>query len=209
MLVFTRLIHQIAACARSLARKMCKQEGAELIEFAISLPLLVVFVVGIYDFGSAFTLKQKLGNITFEAARIAASQPMSGLSNTGSCGAPGSICTIRDIVASDLRQNRVNDCSLGGATGAPSPSAPLTWIFTATGTCSGSLILTVGRGNLYSATLPNPPFSANTYTTDATQIKMQYPYQWQFNRVIGLLVSGANYPGNSTLTLTAVIQNLD
>ena len=59
---------------KRFARRMREQDGAELVEFAISLPLLVVFVVGIYDFGAAFTLKQKLGNITLEAARIAASQ---------------------------------------------------------------------------------------------------------------------------------------
>ena len=32
-------------------------QGAALLEFAISLPLLVVFVVGIYDFSGAFNQK--------------------------------------------------------------------------------------------------------------------------------------------------------
>lgn len=213
MLAFTRSLQQIVAGARSLARKMCKQEGAELVEFAISLPLLVVFVVGIYDFGSAFTLKQKLGNITLEATRIAASQPMSDLSNPTSCGtAPASICGIRDIVANDMSQTHVNDCGLSGARGAPVSGLPLAWRFAASGnSCPGTLTLTIWRGGTFTTTpiLPSPPFSSLPYTTEATQLTLSYPYQWQFNRVIGLVVPGANYPGNSSLVLKTVMQNLN
>ena len=37
--------------------------GSQMLEFAVTLPLLVVFVVGIFDFGEAFNTKQKLTNI--------------------------------------------------------------------------------------------------------------------------------------------------
>ncbi len=47
--------------------------GSQLLEFAVALPLLVVFVVGIFDFGGAFNLKQKLNNIAREGARFASS----------------------------------------------------------------------------------------------------------------------------------------
>src|SRR5579871_1785524 len=36
-----------------------QDSAAQLVEFAVTLPLLVVFVVGIFDFSGAFTLKQK------------------------------------------------------------------------------------------------------------------------------------------------------
>ena len=36
------------------------EQGAALLEFAISLPLLVVFIVGIFDFSGAFNQKQKI-----------------------------------------------------------------------------------------------------------------------------------------------------
>ncbi len=49
--------------------------GSQLLEFAVALPLLVVFVVGIFDFGAAFNVKQKLSNITREAARFASTLP--------------------------------------------------------------------------------------------------------------------------------------
>ncbi len=35
-------------------------QGSAILEFAIVLPLLVVFVVGIYDFSGAFNQKQKI-----------------------------------------------------------------------------------------------------------------------------------------------------
>ena len=44
--------------------------GAALIEFAVALPLLVVLVVGIFDFGGAFNLKQELNNAVREGARF-------------------------------------------------------------------------------------------------------------------------------------------
>ncbi len=45
---------------RPLATLRHKAEGSALIEFAICLPLLVVFLVGIYDFSGAFNQKQKM-----------------------------------------------------------------------------------------------------------------------------------------------------
>ena len=45
--------------------------GSALLEFAITLPLLVVFVVGIYDFSGAFNQKQKIAQAAQEAyARV-------------------------------------------------------------------------------------------------------------------------------------------
>jgi Flp pilus assembly protein TadG len=44
-------------------RRLRQREGAEIAEFAVSIPLLAVFVVGIFDFGSAFTVKQKISNV--------------------------------------------------------------------------------------------------------------------------------------------------
>lgn len=195
-------LRSIIQVMHRLVQHLREQDGAELVEFAVSLPLLVVFVVGIYDFGAAFTLKQKLGNITLEAARIAASQPMNDLSNAaGSCSAPASICEIRDIVANDLAQNHADsNCPLTGVTASASP--PLDWKFTASG-CT----LEINRGFLISGVALQSPFSGN-YTMETTQVKLTYPYQWQFGRVIGLLVPGANFSG-SAFSSQATMENLN
>src|SRR3981081_909149 len=54
-------------------------QGAALLEFAIVLPLLVVFVVGIFDFSGAFNQKQKIEQAAQEGAIIAGAQPMSDI----------------------------------------------------------------------------------------------------------------------------------
>src|SRR5260370_240663 len=56
--------------------------GAALLEFAISLPLLVVFVVGIFDFSGAFNQRQKIEQAAQEGAIVAAAQPMSDIDSS-------------------------------------------------------------------------------------------------------------------------------
>ena len=46
---------RLGAAARFLS---CDDHGAQLVEFAVALPLLVVFVVGIFDFSNAFNYTQ-------------------------------------------------------------------------------------------------------------------------------------------------------
>jgi len=49
-------------CSRVAALARRDDRGSQMVEFAVTLPLLMVFVVGIFDFSGAFTLKQKLTN---------------------------------------------------------------------------------------------------------------------------------------------------
>ena len=187
-------------------QNLAGSEGAEILEFAISLPLLVVVVVGVFDFGSAFTVKQKVGNTALEGARVASNQPTSDLSVAGACGAPPSICSVRDVVDSNLVASKLNDCGL--ATAAGTAGTPLAWTFTTNTGCAGTLTLTIERGKTYPATLPNPPFQAN-YTIETTRVTLSYPYQWQFNRVIPLVAPSANYPATSQINTIAIMQNLN
>lgn len=187
-------------------RFLRSDQAAELIELAASLPLLVVFMVGIYDFSSAFITKQKITQITAEATRIAVNEPTSDFNTvSGACQAPTSICGLRTIIASALTSNGINDCGLAGASATNTPPT-FTWQFTSSnGTCSG-LVLIIERGKNYFIPL-QPPFQPN-YEVEATRITLIYPYQWQFSRVIGLIAPGANYT-NSPIQSVAVMQNLN
>ena len=187
--------------------KLGGSEGAEILEFAISLPLLLVVVVGVFDFGTAFTVKQKLGNTALQGARVASNQPTADLSLAGGCNAPASICSVRDVVDKNLVASALNDCGLATANGVP--GAALTWTFTTTGTCAGPLTLTIERGYTYTAALPSPPFFAALYTIEATRLTLNYPYRWQFNRVAPLVAPGANYPAVSQINSVAIMQNLN
>ena len=159
-----------------------------------------------FDFGTAFTAKQKLGNVALQAARVASNQPTADLSLAAACGAPESICSVRDVVESNLVASRLNDCGLGTVNGAGSGS--LSWTFTANTGCGGTLTLIIERGYVYTATLPAPPFQAN-YTIEATRVTLSYPYRWQFNRVVPFIAPAANYPATTQINSIAILQNLN
>lgn len=193
-------------------------DGAEIVEFVVSLPLLMVAVVGIFDFGSAFIVRQKVSTAALHGARVASNQPASDLSVTGGpCSAPSSICALRDVIDTTLTKSRLNDCGLASAVATGVPGT-LTWTFTASTGCPGTLTLKIERGCVLGAptcagttstTLPAPPFDAATYWIEATRITISYPYKWEFNRVIGLLVPGANYASTSQITSVGIMQNLN
>jgi hypothetical protein len=171
-------------------------EASSLAEFAISLPLLIVLVVGIFDFGGAFNQKQQLSNAMREAARFGASEATNDLCL--GCAPVPSVDAIRSLVDSYLVAARLNDCGLGGAAGTAT-SGKLTWTYTASGNgCpSPGLTLTIIRGfpdcglqaTNYGGAGGNPIASLQI---PCTGVAISYPYQWHFNSVIQLLVPGAN-----------------
>jgi TadE-like protein len=180
--------------------------GSQIVEFAVSLPLLVVLVVGIFDFGSAFTVKQKLAYATRDGARVAASQPTNDLSLSGPpCSAPASVCALRDVVDQNLVAGKINDCGLASSNAAS--SGTLAWTFTASTSCPGTLTLTIDRGYTYTATLASP-FQA-AYTIEGTKVTLSYPYKWQFNKVIQFIAPGATYAGVSQIMSVGIMQNLN
>jgi Flp pilus assembly protein TadG len=184
------------------------ESGTQIVELAATLPLLVVLVVGIFDFGTAFNLKQKLSNTAREAARFGSSQPTNDLP-LGGGGAPASVVAVRDLVASSLTAAKVNDCGLTTAA-APSSNAaaPRQWTYTTGTGCPGNLVLTIDRGDgSFQAT--NTGASGPIYVI-STHVTISYPYQWEFNRVIKLLVSGsAAAQGPSQISVDATVPNMD
>src|SRR5580658_3244544 len=111
---------------RSLAcRRLGAGDGAsQIAEFALSLPLLVVFVVGIFDFSGALALKQKLTNAAREGARVAAADPATDLTG-GVTPVPVSVADAFYVVDNYLKSENLNDCGL--STTPPTPSGTLTW----------------------------------------------------------------------------------
>jgi TadE-like protein len=188
--------------ATALSRTCPDERAAQIVEFALSLPLLVVFVVGIFDFSGALSLKQKLTNAAREGARVAASDPSNDLGNT--TGLPVSVVDAFYVVDNYLLSEKINDCGLSSVP-PTGPTAGLTWISTTTGCPGGpsaSLQLTIIRGCVTAQTQGNT-------TTDVinTCVKIQYPYKWRFNSVITLLVPSATYASVTSITTTATAFN--
>lgn len=182
-------------------RLLIGSEGAQIVELAVSLPLLALLFVGTYDVGQAFNVKQKLVAATREGARFAANQSTMDLNRVTST--PASIAAVRDVIDSYLLANNVNDCGLNAAT-AGSP-AGWSWTFTATGCPGGNFTLTINRGYTFTTTSTNAGNNV-TVTVEATQVVMSYPYQWQFNQVVRII--GGNI-AVSPIPTSAVVQNLN
>jgi Flp pilus assembly protein TadG len=71
----------MAAMTR-LRKRMRSERGAELIEFALTLPLLLLLVLGIIEFGFMFQEYEVVTNAAREGARIGALIPSAGYKAT-------------------------------------------------------------------------------------------------------------------------------
>jgi Flp pilus assembly protein TadG len=185
--------------------------GAQLVEFAVSLPLLVVFVVGIFDFSGAFTLRQKLTNVARDAARVAAADPATDLGST----TPVSVADAFQVVDNYLIANNLSDCGVTQASlTAGSGASALTWSSSA-GSCpttAGLATITINRGYYFPPTgagLPSVSCTSQSLGVQGaligTCVSIQYAYQWRFGRVAGLLGASSTLP--STISATAVALN--
>ena len=178
----------------------CRDDGAaQIVEFALSLPLLVLFVVGIFDFSGALTLKQKLTNAAREGARVAAADPANDLG--APVGIPASVSDAYQVVDNYLLSEKINDCGLAGKT--PTQTAgTLKWTSPSLTGCPGGtgLTLTVDRGCLTSQGT-----GQNSIDVVDTCVTILYPYVWRFTGVSGLL--GGNFVPPVSITATAVAFN--
>jgi hypothetical protein len=188
------------------------ERAAQLVEFAVALPLLVFFVVGIFDFSNAFTLKQKLTNIARDAARVAAADPANDLySLSSSAPVPLSVMDAFRDIDSYLFANKINDC---GITASGSPVGT-TWTFTASGNgCPPpGLTIIINRGYYFTAAAATQPAvncsgpqlaGAQTFII-STCVSIQYAYRWRFGGVANIL--GATTVLPTAITAAAVAMN--
>jgi Flp pilus assembly protein TadG len=196
-------------CWRVLERLTHRADGgAQLVEFAVSLPLLVIFVVGIFDFSGAFTLKQKLTNIARDAARVAAADPSSDLTSAS----PTSVIDAFQVVRNYLAANSINDCGITSA----GTKSQLTWTFTASGNgCpSPGVTLIVNRGYYFAPSAASQPVGINcqpsTTPTSAvigTCVSLQYNYPWRFGRLSYLFGQTAALPSSISAAAVAINEN--
>jgi hypothetical protein len=202
---------RLRSCVGDLARLCLRDDGgAQLVEFAVALPLLVFFVIGIFDFSNAFTFKQKLTNVTRDAARAAASDPANDLQSP-STPVPASVIDAFYDIDNYLVANNVNDCGISSST--PSASG-LTWTYTATGNGCPPLGLTIiiNRGYYFPSAAATQPANCQTPVPPGAQtaiigtcISVQYGYQWRFGRIASVLGASTALP--TTITAAAVAMN--
>src|SRR5690348_16255443 len=123
-----RTFLQRLSLARRSARRWtlrgaARTEGAQLLEFALALPVLLVFVVGIIQFAGAFNLKQKEANAAREGARVMVSNDLSSTTCTsGYCSVQAAASAMANYMT-----NASFDSSCIDPT-TPSTTGPPTWI---------------------------------------------------------------------------------
>ncbi len=195
MTMATKRVSQAPPLAKP-ARHWRDDHASQIVEFAISLPLLVFLVVGIFDFSNALTLKQRLTNAARDAARVAAADPATDLVNpSAASGVPVSVGDAFQVADNYLLSEQLNDCGLSGATATF--SAPLNWTYASTGTCPGSgITLLINRGCINAVST-----SGGTVELIGTCVTITYPYKWEFNNVASSL--GWTGSGPSTIVVKA------
>lgn len=183
--------------SRRRLNRLRDDRASQIVEFALSLPLLVLMVVGIFDFSNALSLKQKLTNAARESARVAAADPANDL---GSTSVPASVSDAFQAVDNYLLSENIPDCGLASA---PAPAqSNLQWTYTSTGSgCPGTGIqLIIDRG-CKSAAATN----SGTLNLIGTCVTITYAYKWEFNNVASVL--GWTASGPSTLYVHAGLLN--
>jgi len=207
---------QVRKCLRGLARSAWRDNrAAQLVEFAVALPLLVFFVIGIFDFSNAFTLKQKLTNIARDAARVAAADPANDLLQP-SQSTPASVLDAFQDVDRYLLANNINDC---GITPPSSPSG-LTWTSTASGNgCPApGLTIIIHRGYYFAPLTAAQPANINCHPGPVlvgplqseiigTCVSIQYGYQWRFGRIASVLRARTALPNAIGVAAVAMNEN--
>ncbi|HEX5411701.1 MAG TPA: TadE/TadG family type IV pilus assembly protein [Terriglobia bacterium] len=179
-----------------LIQAAASTEGAQLLEFALALPFLLVFLVGIIDFAGAYLLKQKEANAAREGARIAVSTNVTDITCTSTT--PCSIQAAAQAVANYMTNAGVDSSCI-----SPS-SLTYTPYMTYSYTCTNGISLKIYREYGYTYT----PSGGSPIAIFGTKVTVTYPYTWSFNKIIGLLIPGANLALPSRLTESAVMKNL-
>lgn len=191
----------LSAKSRTARAYSRSEVGSELFEFAITVPLLLLLVIGAWDFGAAFVLKQKLTNAAREGARIVASVPSNTVdpTNGSACSPPCNIQAGVDAVVQYLNSAGLDASCIYSA--RPSPAAPLNgWVYS----CGNGIRLEIDRGvvspNLVepydSVTLPSGPIAVGM-----TVVTLTYPFTWTQGQLLPP-------PIPSTLTTEVQMQNL-
>jgi Flp pilus assembly protein TadG len=180
--------------AQSRKRLASAQAGSQLLEFALALPFLLVFVVGILDFGQVYNLKQKLNNAAREAARFAANEN-SGPNNLTVNGSSDA-AAVRDVVTNYLTNAGVTQC-----VPATNPTVSVfVYTFSSSSSGCGSFSLVINRAY---------PIIVGTTTAIGTDVTLTYPYAWSIGRIANLLGGGSALSLPATITTDAVMQNIN
>ena len=162
--------------------------GVELLEFALILPILLLLIIGVWDFGSALLLRDRMTNAAREGARVAVSIPL----NEANCAGPVPCAIVTAAGAVQKYMNSAgNDlsCITPDQPSAFDPAVPAMAVYT----CPNGTSLQINRGVMVNSSNGQIP---------STQVILTCPLRWV---MLGRFLPG---PFSQTTTTTVTMQNL-
>ena len=169
--------------------------GSQLVELAISLPVLAVIAIGIAQFSGAYNLKQILNNAAREGARTAASQ-YSDYGTLSNCTGGSCVAAAAESVSNYLQGAGVNPACAFSTTGTS--VGTFAWQFTSTSSGCGSAVLLIEQG---------VPIGSGPVVKSA-RVTLTYPSQYSMGSLFNMLSPGSSTVMPSTLTSNAIMPDL-
>ena len=163
-------------------------EGAQLLEFAFMLPLLLALLVGVVDFGAALVKRDKIANAAREGARIAIVQSTLDLAQPN----PLTVQAIRNSVVSYLNGAGL-PATLTGT--APCGTGLFSWTYCLT---NG------GRVQIERQFIVN----VNGTLVLCSRVTVRYPHNWSIGAILKLLAPSSNLSNPIMIPVDATMKNL-
>jgi len=177
----------VARLRRHGRGQLIREEGVALVEFAFVLPLLLVLVLGVVDFGKAFNYKNDATHLANQAARYAAvnTSPDPTWANDNVTKSTPNLkinCALKNQAASAELRN-------GTGSIAAQPSTP-------SGYCTN------GTSGL-NVRICFPAAGASHIVGDSVQVTIRAHYNWlSFLRVRNVLPAlGSDITSNATMRI--------
>lgn len=162
--------------------------GSQLLEFAFALPILMLLLVGIWDFGSKFALRQKLTNAARQADRIVISTPTGTPAGATNCSTTTIPCAV--VAAASAAQHYLADSGLDASWIKPtSPSS--------TGACEWKWIYSPGTNSTYELDINTSVMIPGT-GTNGTQVTLKWPLTWD----LSALMPAGSFPTETSTSVT-------
>lgn len=150
-----------------------REKGAELLELALALPLLLLMLVGVLYYGGAWSTKDVLSGAGRDGARVAVNAFNDTTNPQCSGGTPCSVQAAANAVVAAMNSANVDTCGLTPSSNPPASTGAFAWTYTSGG-CAAS-------GQPWTMLIERAvPQTINNVGVLATRITLRYPYAWNF-----------------------------
>jgi len=149
------------------------EKGAELVELALVLPMLLLMLAGVLYYGRAWATKDVLDGASRDGARVAVNDFNDTSNPQCAGGTPCSVQAAASAVVAAIGNANVDTCGMSPSTNPPTATGTFAWTYTSNA-CAAS-------GQPWTMLIERAvPQTINNVNVMATRITLSYPYAWNF-----------------------------